>query len=151
MLHYQWGTEIAVLCKCSNVSIITLVTWKGKGKACLSQRRWWEESVTSSIILPQGIRGQDLSGMNSHPHINWVQCLIEIVFLLPWKYLVSKNFIHTVAFLFLSNSLCFTVQWKTLECPISRPLTLYLWQFPVSALWRCHFPPSWGKYRSVMS
>ena len=32
--------------------------------------------MTSSIILPRGTQGEGLSGMNSHPQINWVQCLV---------------------------------------------------------------------------
>lgn len=76
MLHHQWGTGIAVLRTRRNVSIRTLLTEKGKGKVCPSQRRRWEESMTSSIVLPQGTQGQGLSGMNSHPQINWVQCLV---------------------------------------------------------------------------
>lgn len=39
-------------CTCTKVRIITLITEKGKGKVCPSQRRRWEESMTSSIILP---------------------------------------------------------------------------------------------------
>lgn len=50
--------------------IITLVTQKGKGKVCPSQRFWWEESMTSSISLPQGTGGQRPPGINSSPLIS---------------------------------------------------------------------------------
>lgn len=57
--------------------IITLVTQKGKGKVCPSQRLWWEESMTSSIFLPQGTGGQRLTGINSCPLISQpVRCLV---------------------------------------------------------------------------
>lgn len=52
VLHRQWGTEITVLRTRTKVRIINLITEKGKGKVCPSQRGRWEESMTSSILLP---------------------------------------------------------------------------------------------------
>lgn len=118
--------------------IITLVTQKGKGKVCPSQRLWWEESMTSSMFLPQGTEGRRLTGINSRPLISRpVRCLVSLL----WEPLVivsksSYRIYIPLPFLFLFGSPCFTVhhnlltvQWGTLECPISRHLTLCLWQF----------------------
>lgn len=123
--------------------IIALVTQKGKGRVCPSQRLWWEESMTSSIVLPQGTGGQHLTGINSSPLISWPVCCLVVS--QPFHRVVRTSChgikellwnIHSFAFLFLFSSLCFnvhhhfffffTVQWGTLEWPVSRQLTLCL-------------------------
>lgn len=112
--------------------------------------------MTSSIFLPQGTGGQRLTGINSSPLISRLVCCLVVS--QPFRRIVRTSChsikelswnMHSLAFLFLFSSLCFTVhhnlftvQWGTLECPISRHMTLCLWQFPLSGLWCSPLPQS---------
>lgn len=85
------ATEIALVWPFQNFRIITPVTQKGKGKVSPSQRLWWEESMTSSIVLPPGTWGQSLTGINSSPLISRpVVCVVvsQPLVLLLWEPLV---------------------------------------------------------------